>query len=215
MKVYFISGLAADKRVFKYVLLPQGFEAVYLDWITPLKDESLRDYALRLAEGIDISRPFAILGLSMGGMIASEISRQYKPAATIIISSIPAASHLPSYIRLGRKLNIHKMIPVRLVKFAAIIKRSFTTESPDDKIVLKNMIKESDNNFIRWSIYGVMKWENERLPSPYIHIHGTHDEVLPIYFTKPTHIIAKGGHLMIMNRSAEINQIIGNTLMSL
>ena len=53
MKVYFISGLAADKRIFKNLRLPEGFEPVYLDWISPLKDESLRDYALRLAKKID------------------------------------------------------------------------------------------------------------------------------------------------------------------
>ena len=42
MKVYFVSGLAADKRVFKHIILPVGFETVYLDWITPLKNESLK-----------------------------------------------------------------------------------------------------------------------------------------------------------------------------
>ena len=41
MKIYFISGLAADRRIFKNLRLPDGFEPVYLDWISPLKDESL------------------------------------------------------------------------------------------------------------------------------------------------------------------------------
>lgn len=53
MKVYFISGLAADSRVFKHVVLPPGYEPIYIDWINPLTAESLQDYALRLAEKIN------------------------------------------------------------------------------------------------------------------------------------------------------------------
>ncbi len=67
MKVYFISGLAADKRVFKYISLPTGCEAVHLDWITPQKDDTLPSYALRLASAINRDEPFALVGLSFGG----------------------------------------------------------------------------------------------------------------------------------------------------
>ncbi|RYD69520.1 MAG: hypothetical protein EOP53_27030, partial [Sphingobacteriales bacterium] len=65
MKVYFISGLAADCRVFKRIQLPAGFESVYLDWIPPLPNESLQSYAMRMAESIDTNEPFALVGLSM------------------------------------------------------------------------------------------------------------------------------------------------------
>ncbi|MBC7849623.1 MAG: hypothetical protein H7Y31_07800, partial [Chitinophagaceae bacterium] len=55
MKVYFISGLAADRRVFKNIVLPDEHEIVHLDWITPLKGESLREYSQRLSSPIDSS----------------------------------------------------------------------------------------------------------------------------------------------------------------
>jgi len=212
MKVYFISGLAADGRAFKHILLPEGFEAVYLNWITPVENESLSDYALRMAEKIDTHEPFALVGLSMGGMIASEISRQYQPVSTILISSIPIASQLPDYFKLAGTLRLHKLVPVRFVQSAAILKRLFTTETPEDKAMLKKMIIESNTDFIRWAMNAILKWRNEKHPSSYIHIHGTKDEVLPIRFTTPTHIIPKAGHLMVMNRAQEINAILGRTL---
>jgi pimeloyl-ACP methyl ester carboxylesterase len=212
MKVYFISGLAADRRAFKHISLPEGFEAVYLDWITPLENELLPDYALRLAAGIDVYEPFALVGLSMGGMIASEIARQYVPMATILISSIPVASHLPTHFKWAGALQLHKLVPVRFVQSAAIMKRLFTTEAPEDKAMLKKMIIESDMDFIRWAMGAILKWKNEKQPSSYVHIHGTRDEVLPIRFTNPTHIIREAGHLMVMNRAQEINAILGATL---
>jgi hypothetical protein len=47
MKVYFISGLAADSRVFKYIQLSEEHEIVHLDWIQPVADETLSEYAIR------------------------------------------------------------------------------------------------------------------------------------------------------------------------
>jgi len=214
MKVYFISGLGADKRVFKHILLPGGFEAVHLDWITPFKNESLRNYALRLAEKIETSSPFAIVGLSMGGMIASEISQQHKPMANIIISSVPVASQLPPYMKTSGKLKIHDMIPISLLKSAAIMKRLISVETAEDKLILKQMIEESDDSFIRWGMNAISTWQNEEAPSSYIHIHGKRDIILPVRYTKP-HIVLKGGHFMIMNRSKEINKILEKTLLGL
>ena len=55
-KVYFISGLGADKRIFSFLDL-SFCEPVFIDWITPLKNESLESYALRLRKQIpDISQ---------------------------------------------------------------------------------------------------------------------------------------------------------------
>lgn len=215
MNVYFISGLAADKRVFKYITLPPGFDAIHLAWINPKKNESLGDYALRMAEKIDVSIPFVIIGLSMGGMIASEISRKFKPAANIIISSVPMASELPPYMRSSGILKFYDWFPVGLLKSATLMKRLFSTETTDDKRTLTQMIRESDDSFIRWAMNAISTWQSIEAPSSRIHIHGTRDMILPIRYTKPTHMIAKAGHLMIMNRAKEINQILEKILRSL
>jgi pimeloyl-ACP methyl ester carboxylesterase len=212
VKVYFIPGLGADSSVFKYIHLPPHCQPVYLDWVVPHKNESLSDYALRMAEKIDRSEAFSLVGLSMGGMIGVEIARHFKPLRTILISSIPSSLHLPAYYRYLGALWLHKFIPVSLFQKGAILKRLFTAEKAEDKRMLKAMIRKTDVNFIRWAMEAILAWKNEDGIQELVHIHGTHDEILPKRFTRPTHVINRGGHLMIMNRAEEINRILAEVL---
>ncbi|MGB8190566.1 MAG: alpha/beta hydrolase, partial [Chitinophagaceae bacterium] len=195
-----------------YINLPDGFDAVYLEWIPPLQKESLRDYALRLAQKIDTSQPFALVGLSMGGMIAAEIAKHYNPFATILISSVSCSAHLPGYLKVAGKLGIHKLVPVSFVKSAAIIKRFFAGEKPEDRKLLKQIIRESDPVFIRWAMNAIIQWRCDDPPQNFIHIHGSRDEVIPLRYTKPTHVIPKAGHLMVLTKSEEVNGILQEKL---
>jgi len=212
MKIYLISGLAADARVFKNLKFPEHVEVVNLDWIPPLRNESLREYALRLAEKIDKSEKFALLGLSMGGMIAVEISKVVSPEKLILISSIPVAKHLPFYFMWAGKIGLHKIIPVSFFRYGSIIKRVFTAESAEDKEILRQVIRDSDPKFVKWAIHAILKWDNDMIPAKYYHIHGSRDEMLPMRFTKPTHIIQKAGHLMVVNRAEEISSLLAELL---
>ncbi|NII25591.1 alpha/beta hydrolase [Pseudoflavitalea sp. X16] len=212
MKAYFVSGMAADERVFKYVRLPEGYEIVHLTWITPQKDESLPSYALRMAERIDTSQPFILVGLSFGGMLVTEIAKRFPPVKTILIASIPLSTHLPGYFRVAAILRLHKVIPIGLVKTAARLKRFITNEKSEDKKLLWEIIRSSDPAFIRWSMEAILKWKNEEMPQPVLHIHGTRDEILPARYTKPTHIIPKAGHLIVMTSPDEVNTILYNAL---
>jgi len=212
MRVYFISGLGADSRVFHHIRLADEHEMVHLHWIEPVGDETLGSYAERLAKKIDRTEPFALVGLSMGGMIAAEISQRYNPVSTIIISSIPCSLHLPTFFKWAGKLKLHKVVPASLFKASSLAKRSFTNESKEDKILIKQIIRESDNKFIQWAMGAIITWDMQQVPSSYIHIHGTSDELLPAKYTHPTHFINKGGHLLIMNRAGEVNRIINNVL---
>ncbi|MBO9565345.1 MAG: alpha/beta hydrolase [Niastella sp.] len=212
MKAYFISGMAADERVFKYVRLPEGYEIVHLTWIAPQQNESLSSYAIRMAERIDTSEPFVLVGLSFGGMLVTEIAKRYQPVKTILIASIPLSAHLPGYFRIAATMRLHKVVPIGLVKTAARLKRFITNEKSEDKKLLWEIIKSSDAKFIRWSMEAVLNWKNEEMPKTILHIHGTRDEVLPARYTTPTHIIPKAGHLMVMSQPEEVNRILHNVL---
>ncbi len=212
MKVYFISGLAADRSVFKHIVLPSSFEPIYLDWIEPEKNESLSHYSFRMAKPIKADEAFCIIGLSMGGMLAVEIANHLHPAQTILISSIPSSQHLPVYYRFLGHLRLHKIMPIGLIQKAAILKRLFTTESLEDKRMLKAMIRRSNVPFIRWAMGAILNWKCVQAPEHLSQIHGTNDEILPRRFTKPTHVIAKGGHLMVMNRADDVNKVLAEIL---
>lgn len=205
MNVYFISGLAADGRVFQFIDLPQGYKKIYIDWIPTQKEESLKVYASRLTDQINHEQPFILVGLSMGGMLASEIAKIYPPQLTILISSVPASSQLPVYYKYVNRFKLYRLVPTKLLKSISVAKRIFSTETHQAKKVLVEVIKESDPVFIRWAIQAILEWENEIIPQPIKHIHGTKDGILPIKNTSPSHSILNGTHLMLMSRVKELN----------
>src|SRR5215217_4576146 len=102
MNVYFISGLGADRKAFEKIKLPGTFSIHHLGWIKNKKGESLNDYARRLAASIDATQPFAIVGLSMGGMIASAMTQFLQPDKTILISSVACTDEFPPLLKLAR-----------------------------------------------------------------------------------------------------------------
>ncbi|MBA2744794.1 MAG: alpha/beta hydrolase [Flavisolibacter sp.] len=212
MKAYLISGLGADARIFVNTKLPQQFQPVYINWIAPEKDESLVAYAKRLSAVIDPNEPFILIGLSFGGMIAVEIAKLHPPAALFLISSIPCIQHLPRLYKVAGKFGFHRIIPIGLFINASLVKRLFTTETRSDKKLLKEMIRDSDPAFIRWAFHAVLTWNNTDIPGTYIHIHGSDDLLLPLVKNKTTIVVRKGGHLMIVNRAAEINRILEEQL---
>lgn len=212
MKLYFIPGLGADKRVFRHIHLPEGYEMVHIDWIPPHPTESLHDYALRLAEKIDMNENWGLVGLSFGGMLAAEISRLFKPKHTILIASISSPAQLPFYYKIVAPLKVHKILPISLFKNASLARRIFTTETDEDKALLRKIISESDPAFIRWALGAILSWKATDIPADYHHIHGSGDHLLPVRYVKPTHTIPGGGHLMVMNRSEEVNGLLARIL---
>ncbi|HVX51837.1 MAG TPA: hypothetical protein VHB48_16870, partial [Chitinophagaceae bacterium] len=110
MQVYFISGLGADETVFG--LLDLGYcEAVFIKWIEPLPKESLPHYALRLKEAKNIPGDALIVGLSFGGMLATEIAKVFPQTKVVLLSSSKTENELPPLYRLGRHLPIYKCPP--------------------------------------------------------------------------------------------------------
>src|SRR5690606_33694159 len=127
-------------------------------------------------------------------------------------SSVPAARFFPPWFRWGGKLGLHRIVPMGWIKSMSLVKRLFSAETMQDKKILRQVIRDSDPGFIRWAMEAVLTWKAEELPPAYVHIHGSLDEVLPVRYLKPTHIIKGAGHIMIMNRAKEINRILEEVL---
>lgn len=208
-KIYFISGLGADRRAFRKLTFPSDFELIHLDWIPPLTNESLEDYADRIALGIDTSAPFYLIGLSFGGMLATEIARKLNPTRTFIISSSPVYKQLPWYYRWAGALSLQKLVPVSLIKKGNAIGLKFLgAKSHDEQLLLKQLIIDSDPIFMKWALTCILKWKNKDHPANFTHIHGTADKILPIRFYKPDVIVNGGGHFMIYANAKEISDYI-------
>ncbi len=212
MKAYFIPGLAADKRVFRHIQLPEDYEPVFLEWISPEKDETLQDYAFRMAAQVNSAEPFILIGLSFGGMLAVEMAKRLPPVKLILIASIPDHHHLPAYYRTAYRMGLHRVIGVNMMKKAVYVKRFFTAESTEDKKMIRQMARDMDAGFIRWAIKAIVNWQTDDQEISYYHIHGTRDIILPLSYTRAQYTIPKAGHLMIFNRAGEINRILHSLL---
>jgi pimeloyl-ACP methyl ester carboxylesterase len=212
MKAYLIGGLAADERVFRHLRFPDRYERQFLNWIDPLENESLESYAMRMAVQIDTSEKFILVGVSFGGMLATEISRLFPAEKTILIASVPHPGHLPRYFRWMQKARLPKIVPIGLIKKSVMINRLFTAETSEDKEIIREMVRAADARFIRWALTAALEWRGAGDNVDCVHIHGSKDIVFPIRFTKPSHTITKGGHLMVMDRAKDINEILSALL---
>ena len=66
--------------------------------------------------------------------------------------------------------------------------------------------------FVRWSLKAVVLWNNTDYPPNIIHIHGTADNIIPPTNVKPDYWVEGGTHIMVYNRSADVNRIISHCL---
>jgi len=115
MNLYFISGLGADKRIFQKLVLPEHFSVHFIDWLPVSKDESLANYCRRLSEVIDTNRPFSLLGLSFGGVVAVEMSKILTPVQTVLISSFCLKQEVPRFYVFLSDTGLYKLLPMRLL----------------------------------------------------------------------------------------------------
>jgi pimeloyl-ACP methyl ester carboxylesterase len=215
VNIYLISGLGADKTVFRNLTFSKGTKIHYLDWIPPKPKESLRAYALRIAEGIDHSTPFIIVGLSFGGMLATEIASVLHPKKTILVSSISTISELPWYFRLAGKMRVNKIIPaVRLKSIPRFIASFFGIETQRDALFFQQLLRRTDPHFSKWAMDSILAWDRTETPIRVVRIHGSKDKVLPIGNGKVDYLIKEGGHFMIFNRADVISGILAEVCAS-
>jgi len=215
MNTYFISGLGADKRIFSKLKLDEKINIIHIDWINPVKNESLATYAERLSKVIDKYQPFALVGVSFGGMIAVEIAKVLKPITTVIISSTMLSIQLPALYRFAGKLRLLNFIPARLLKSSNKLTQNyyFGIRSSSEKILLSKIIKDTDPYFLKWAIGSILSWENKIKPERIFHIHGTNDKILYSRKATPDFVIENGSHFMVYQNAAEISGIIDKLLL--
>lgn len=182
MNAYLISGLGADKRIFSKINLNPSVNIIHLDWIPFSKNQTLKDYAINLSKEINTTVPFVIIGVSFGGMIATEIAKHLNPVKTIIISSTIYNSQFQWIYKLSGKLNLLKLIPSWLLKSSNKFTQNyyFGTKSLEDKGLLSKIVEDTDPLFLKWAIGAILKWDNNVRPLNLLHIHGDNDKIFPI-----------------------------------
>ncbi len=211
MVLYCISGLGGDERVFSFLDL-KGVEVRYLNWLKPNMKETMEEYASRMAQFIDTTREFGIIGVSFGGMVGTEIAKMLNPKFLVLLSSAMTRDELPKLYKIGGKLGLYKLVrPVFLRWGQFAVNWIARTDQPDKRKLVNQMVKDSDPDFLRWSVKIGATWKNkERVEA--IRIHGTKDNILPMRNFKADYIIHKGKHLIVMTHPKEVSDFLNNEL---
>lgn len=209
--IYFISGLGADERIFSKYKFPQH-KIHFIKWITPEKNESIEHYANRLTQQIHHKNPI-LIGLSFGGIMCIEISRQINAALVIIISSIKFYHEMPLWMRLSGKLKINRLFRMKSYKIIKPLENYNLGVKTKEELKLVTEYRNNLNiGYSNWAVNTILNWKNKNPVKNIFHIHGDNDRIFKIKNIKADYVIAGGGHLMISQQWKEVNEIISSIL---
>lgn len=211
--LYCIPGMGVDERLFKFIR-PRNCTVKHIKWQTPFPAETLPDYAKRLAEQIDTSKPFVLIGVSFGGMCCTEIAKHLHPVKTFVVSSCKTSDELPKRITFWKNLALYKKLSdERYIQGALFVKRQFGVKTKEQTAKFLEMLRAAPKNYFAGAVHCIMHWNNKLVPDSVVHIHGTADLVLPYRKIKhPNYTIDGGTHFMVVDKAIEINRIIEKEL---
>ena len=189
---------------------PNRFETVVLNWLPPRKQESLPDYAARMAMQIPFGpAPILLVGVSFGGMVAVEIAKIRPSAQLILISSLKTADELPSYLRWLGKTGIHHYLPLGWAKaWRQPLAWLFGAETARQKRLLAEIIRNADVAFVKWAFTAIVNWQNKTVVQNLTHLHGHRDKLFPLPYIQSPVVVYRGEHLIIFSAADQISAYI-------
>ncbi|WP_342648348.1 alpha/beta hydrolase [Mucilaginibacter sp. CSA2-8R] len=208
-KIFLISGLGADRRLFNKLDLP-GYELVYMDWLEPEEHDTLTSYAQKLINYYGVTPGAVVMGVSMGGMLTVEISSMVKLSKAVIVSSVKEISEFPFYFKWFRRVPVYKVIPHGFyTSMGFLIKPLFGELKGKSGFLFVDMIRKTSPKFMRWAMHSILQWQPTAIKGKLYHIIGNKDIIFPYKkITTATHIVEGGSHDMIYTRGREISKLI-------
>lgn len=207
ISVYFMPGLAASSLIFERIVLPDSlFEVHLLDWELPIANESLKDYAKRMAEKITAPNP-VLIGVSFGGILVQEMAAFLNPLKVIIISSVKSNVEFPRRMKIAKTSKAYKLIPTSI--FSNIEKLSafsFGKSIAHRLKLYERYLSVREVHYLDWAIERIVLWDRTQVDPNVIHIHGDADEVFPIQYIKDCIVVKGGTHIMILSKYKWLNE---------
>jgi len=201
-------GMAASSEIFERIQLPEAvFETHLLEWFLPEQQESLEDYARRMAKNITHDN-VVLIGVSFGGILVQEMKPFLKTKKVIIISSVKSNTELPRRMKIAKITKAYKLIPTKLFEnIEFLVKYAFGSSIIKQKIKLyERYLSVRSKVYLDWSIENIINWKRKEIDNEIIHIHGDNDDVFPIKYIKNSIVIKGGTHIMILNKFRWFNE---------
>lgn len=209
--IYLLPGQGADCRLFKYIKFP--YDTVHLEFPVPEKNTTLREYAHGFIPRIDTSRPIILIGVSLGGMICSELADTLEPEITIVISSAKYRAELPGRYKFQKTIPLNKIIPKGMTKWGAKVLAPLVEPArKQDTETFNSMIEAKDPAYFKRTVDMVINWDKQGYDNSIIHIHGDKDHTLPHRKVRYDYLVENGTHMMVYIRGDEISKLINEIL---
>ncbi len=213
--VYFVPGLAAGKEIFRNIRLPEDrYEVHILEWSIPKKNETLSQYAQRMASRVVL--PNAVLvGVSFGGVMVQEMSQFLTLRKLVIVSSVKTKDELPLRLKWVRKTGAYKLLPTGwALSVKDLTKLAIGPRSKKRLTLYQEYLSVRDKEYLDWAIRQMVCWERkEKVPNVY-HIHGDIDIVFPIKNIANCTVLQGGSHVMIINKGSKVSKLLENIIES-
>lgn len=204
--VYFMPGLAASATIFERIALPEDiFEIHLLEWEIPLANESLADYAQRIAKKIRHESP-VLIGVSFGGILVQEMAKYIDARKVIIISSVKSNLEFPRRLKIAKVTKAYKLIPMSLIlNLENLAKFSFGEKINHRLKLYEKFLSVRDIGYLQWAVEKVVLWDRAIADESVIHIHGDMDDVFPMRSVNGCIVVKGGTHIMILNKYKWLN----------
>ena len=212
--VYLMPGLAASSAIFERIELPVAtFEIVFLEWEIPLYNESLSDYAKRIATKITHPNP-VLIGVSFGGILVQEMATFVQARKVIIISSVKSNLEFPRRMKIAKTTKAYKLIPMSLIlNLENLAKFSFGGKINQRIKLYEKYLSVRDIKYLEWAVEKVILWDRTVIDESVIHIHGDTDDVFPIKYIQKCIVVKGGTHIMILSKYKWLNANLPNIIL--
>lgn len=212
--IYCFPGQGSDARIFDSLVVDPSYKLKFIDYGTPEIGMSMKDFAKQLVDKIDTTQGFLLLGISLGGMICTELAEIVHPEKTIIISSAKNRNELPMRYKFQRTIPLYKLFSGRaLLRGAKILQPIVEPDRKKNKATFIKMLGSKNPEYMRRSIHLLIHWDRETNQGKIYQIHGTHDHTIPFKrITSPDVVINSGSHMMTLTRASEVSIALNSIL---
>jgi len=212
VKVYALSGLGADQRLFEKIELDTPAELIPLPWISPGTSQTIADYAARIVDHYKPEPGSVLMGVSFGGMIIQEMAHLMDTRALVLISTMTSRKDLPLAMKTAAAARIHPILKKDFLSGLAWLGDKFTSKSKEGRDLFYQMIQDSDPDVLAFGARAILEWKPPGIQVSAHRIHGDKDRVFPLNKDWNAKVIKGGNHFMIFDKAQEVSVRIDDFL---
>lgn len=155
-----------------------------------------------------------LLGVSFGGVLVQEMSKYLPGCQVVIVSSIKSKDELPLSMKMAKKTNAHKLLPMQWINNLDNLSLFVFGEGIQRRLALyQKYLSERNPDYLSWAIDSLVNWDKTEVSKNIIHIHGEKDTVFPIKNLLHPFMKIKGGHAAIITQAHWFNKELSKILL--